>query len=42
MSIKARIELLATNSPSLVRFDISKEDLPDSVVAEVCQANLVC
>lgn len=38
MSIKARIELLATNSPILVRFDISKEDLPDSVVVEVCQA----
>lgn len=40
MSIKARIELLATNSPVLVRFDISKEDLPDSTVAEVCQALL--
>lgn len=40
MSIKARIELLATNSPVLVKFDISKEDLPDSTVAEVCQALL--
>jgi len=36
MSIKARIELLATNSPVLVKFDISKEDLPDSVLDEVC------
>jgi hypothetical protein len=45
MSIKARIELLSTNSPVLVRFDISKEDLPDSVVTEVCQAlqtNTIC
>jgi len=40
MSIKARIELLASNSHVLVRFDISKEDLPDTVVTEVCQISI--